>query len=58
MDKIFDNRVALVTGAAGGLGRAVAIMLAQRRPHIAMTDRPGTRLDESAKAVGGSVLAL
>ena len=58
MGGIFENKVALVTGAAGGLGRAVAVMLAQRGARITMTDRSGTGLDVSAKAVGGSVLDL
>ena len=58
-----DSRVALVTGAAGGVGRAVAVTLAQYGARVVATDRPGAsdRLEETKQLIlerGGSVLAV
>ncbi|MDP9844612.1 SDR family NAD(P)-dependent oxidoreductase [Streptosporangium lutulentum] len=47
-------RVALVTGAAGGLGRAVARRLAADGALVAVSDRsPGPELDLLAEEIGG-----
>ena len=47
-----DGRVAVVTGAAGGIGRAIAVSLAARRCHLALAD-----IDAAGLAGTGRLLA-
>jgi 2,3-dihydro-2,3-dihydroxybenzoate dehydrogenase len=49
-----DGRVALVTGAAGGIGAAVALTLARQGAAVAAVDVAGTRLKQVADEVCGS----
>lgn len=37
-----DGKVAFITGAARGMGRAHAIRLAEEGAHVVALDRPGT----------------
>ncbi|MBM4030635.1 MAG: glucose 1-dehydrogenase [Planctomycetes bacterium] len=46
-----DGKVALVTGAAGGLGTAISVALARQGADVALSDRPGVSLDETAAKV-------
>ena len=48
-----DDRVAMVTGAASGIGRQIALGLAESGAHIACVDLPGSALDEVATEVHG-----
>ncbi len=61
MDLGLSGRVALVTGASRGLGRAIALGLARQGMHVAATARDRDRLDALAgevRAFGGRLLAL
>jgi NAD(P)-dependent dehydrogenase (short-subunit alcohol dehydrogenase family) len=42
--KRFDGKVAVVTGAASGIGRALALELAQRGAQLAISDLDATGL--------------
>jgi len=56
----YDGKVALVTGAAGGIGRASAERLCREGAAVLLADLPGSPLEaaaESAGAAGGRALA-
>ena len=54
----FDGRVAIVTGAARGLGRAVAARLYERGASVAVNVRDPARAEEVARALGDRALAV
>jgi rhamnulose-1-phosphate aldolase/alcohol dehydrogenase len=55
VDPELARRVAFVTGAAGGIGRAVAARLAREGAHVAMTDLDGDAVRLAAEEVGREV---
>jgi NAD(P)-dependent dehydrogenase (short-subunit alcohol dehydrogenase family) len=57
MSKAFDldGKVAVVTGAASGIGRAVSISLAKRRCNLALADVNEEGLEETARLIGNGV---
>ena len=53
-----DDRVAVVTGAGQGIGRAIAVALATRGVRVVVTDRNTETGTAVAKEVGGDFLSL
>ena len=51
-----DNAVAVVTGAASGIGRATALALADKRCVLAIADIDEVGLAETARLLGERVL--
>lgn len=57
----FRGKVAIVTGAGGGLGAVYAAALAREGAAVAVVDRPGSAVEAAAstiRATGGSCLAV
>jgi 3-oxoacyl-[acyl-carrier protein] reductase len=57
---VLEGRVAIVTGAARGIGAATAARLAEEGAHVLCVDVPQSRdpLEATARACGGSAFAL
>jgi NAD(P)-dependent dehydrogenase (short-subunit alcohol dehydrogenase family) len=51
------GRTIAITGAASGIGRALALRFAERGSPVAISDADGPGLAETADAIGGPVLA-
>ena len=52
------NKIALITGAGTGIGRAIALALAREGAEIALVGRREEPLEAVAKEAGGSPLVL
>jgi NAD(P)-dependent dehydrogenase (short-subunit alcohol dehydrogenase family) len=48
-----DGRVAVITGAAGGIGSETARILGERGATVVIADLPGTKMAEAAATVSG-----
>ena len=58
MPKRFEGKVVVITGAAGGIGRATAVRFASEGARILAVDLPNSDLDETVSAVqrsGGQI---
>ena len=53
-----ENKVALITGAASGIGLATAELFASEGARVAMVDRNADLVNETARAIGDSALAI
>jgi NAD(P)-dependent dehydrogenase (short-subunit alcohol dehydrogenase family) len=61
MDARFAGKTVVITGGAGGIGRAAAVRFATEGANVVVVDLPNTALDESVAAVqnaGGMALAV
>ena len=58
MDLGLKDRVALITGAAGGIGLATARLLAEEGVKLVLTDREQGALQQSAADLGGEPLLI
>ena len=61
MSTRFENQIAVVTGAASGIGAAIARELAAGGAHVVLADRDGKHLENVAdgiKASGGQASAF
>ncbi|MCC7088954.1 MAG: glucose 1-dehydrogenase [Chloroflexi bacterium] len=54
MEQRFASKVVVITGAAGGIGRAAAVRFASEGANVVAVDLPGSGLEETVSAVEGA----
>lgn len=55
---LLDNQVAVVTGAAQGIGFAIAELFAKQGAFVVLGDRNGAAADHAASEIGNSAVAI
>jgi NAD(P)-dependent dehydrogenase (short-subunit alcohol dehydrogenase family) len=50
---VLDGKIAIVTGAGGGIGRGIALAIAKEGCAVAVTGRTASKLDESCALIEG-----
>ena len=50
-----NGKVAVITGGAGGIGRAAGAVFAHEGASVLLVDRPGSAVAEIAREIGGAV---
>ena len=55
---LLEGKVALVTGAASGIGRAISLGFAREGARVVAVDRDAAGLDATAAAADGNVLSV
>lgn len=61
MTKRLANKVAFITGAAGGMGRAAAVVFAREGAKVAVIDLDAKEIEKTASLVteaGGEAIAI
>ena len=58
MDNRFQNKVAIVTGAAGGIGAAIAARLAGEGANVVFADLQADAAEAAAKRLGGGAMGV
>lgn len=56
--RLLDDRVAVVTGGAGGIGAATARLFAQHGAHVVVADIDAERVQRTADEIGSAALAV
>ncbi len=49
------DKIAVITGAGSGIGRATAVLFAQEGAKLALVDRDAVAVEETAKLIGGAL---
>ncbi|HEX4768617.1 MAG TPA: SDR family NAD(P)-dependent oxidoreductase [Lichenihabitans sp.] len=53
-----NDKVAVITGSARGIGRAIAEAMARKGARVVITDRDGAEADATARAIGDAATAI
>jgi NADP-dependent 3-hydroxy acid dehydrogenase YdfG len=56
--RTFDNKIAIITGGAGGIGIAIARHLCAKGVHVALADRDISRAQRAADELGSGAIAV
>lgn len=58
MNARLKNKIAIVTGAGSGIGRACGLALARENADVALVGRRKDRVEDAAREAGGSAIAI